>query len=236
MTATRLSRSALALSLVLMPVLGLVAAVALPALRSTRAAEVAAIAAHPDRFFLYAIAILLSSYLSVPAFFGVMAVLRERAPLWSVIAGGLTQIGLLVAIGDGATELLYWQMGAPGADPAQMAGLADRYENAPGVSVIYSFGGLAIVVGTILIGVATWRTQVVPRWSAVAVVAGTVANVAGFTMASQTVLAGSYVLLLAAFVPFVVRLVGPAPSVEGERATVTTSDPGAVPAGELGPH
>src|SRR5689334_18583587 len=106
MTAGRLSRSSLALSLVLMPVLGLVAAWALPALRATRAAEIAAIAAHPGRFYVYALAILLSSYLSVPAFFGVMAVLRDRAPLWTVLAGGLTQIGLLISVGDAATELL----------------------------------------------------------------------------------------------------------------------------------
>ena len=89
-----------------------------------------------------------------------------------------------------------------------MAALADRYENAAGVSVIYSLGGLAIVVGTLLIAVATWRTRVVPRWAAVARVAGTAANITGFTMASQPVLAVSYVLLLAAFVPFAVRLDG----------------------------
>jgi hypothetical protein len=219
MTADRLSRRALALSLVLMPVLGLVAAVALPALRSTRTAEIAAIAAHPDRFYVYALAILLSSYLSVPAFFGVMAVLRERAPLWSVLAGGLAQFGLLVAIGDGATELMYWQMGAPEADQGQMAALAQRYDNAAGASVVYSLGGLAIVVGTLLIAVMSWRTRVVPRWSAAGLLAGTIANIAGFTMASQPVLAASYVLLLAAFAPFAARLMGStAPSASGRAA------------------
>jgi len=218
MTANRLSRTALAVSLGVMPVLGLVAALAQPALSPTRTAEVAAIAAHPDRFYVYALAILLSSYLSVPAFFGVMAVLRERAPLWTVVAGGLAQFGLLVAIGDGATELLYWQMGAPGADRGQMAALADRYENAAGVSLIYSLGGLAIVVGTLLLAVATWRTRVVPRWSAVALLAGTIANIAGFTIASQPVLAASYVLLLAAFAPFAARLLRAAASSASGRA------------------
>src|SRR3954453_21757755 len=220
MTADRLTRSVFALSLTLVPLLCLVAAVALPGLQATRTAEVAAIAAHPDRFYAYALAILLSSYLSVPAFFGVMAVLWERAPLWTVLAGGLTQIGLLIAIGDAGTELMYWQMGTPGADPGEMAALAGRYDNAAGASVLYSVGGLAILVGTLLIAVATWRTRVVPRWSAVALVAGTVANVAGFTMASQAVLAGSYVLLLAAFVPFAVRLMAATAGSSSGRAAV----------------
>jgi hypothetical protein len=217
MTATRLSRTALAVSLAVMPVLGLVAALAQPALRSTRSTEIAAIAAHPGRFYVYALTLLLSSYLSVPAFFGVMAVLRERAPLWSVVAGGLAQFGLLVAIGDAATELLYWQMGAPGADPGQMAALADRYENAFGASILYSMGALAAVVGTLLLAVAAWRTQVAPRWSAAALLAGTVANIAGFSTADQAVLAGSYVLLLAAFAPFAARLLGAPRMPAGDR-------------------
>lgn len=220
MTAGRLSRSALALSLVLMPVLGVVAAVALPALRSTRAGEITAIAAHPDRFYVYALAMLLSSYLSVPAFFGVMAVLRERAPRWSFLAGVLAQLGLLIAIGDAATEFMYWQMGAPGADQRQMAALADRYENAAGSSLVYSVGGLAFLVGTVLLTVGLWRTRTAPRWAALGLLAGSIANIIGFSIASSPVLIASYVLLLAAFVPFAVRLADTTPAAGGERAAV----------------
>lgn len=217
MTAGRLTRTALAVSLVLSPVLGLVAAITIPALRSTRAAEIAAIGAHPGAFYIYALAMLVSSYLTVPAFFGVMALLRERAPVWSVLAGGLAQLGLLVAIGDAATELLYWQMGAPDADRGQMVALAERYENAAGASLVYSLGGLAILVGTVLITVALWRTRVVPRWAAVGLLAGSVANIGGFSAASRPLLIASYVVLLAAFARMAVPLLasGPDPQSAG---------------------
>jgi hypothetical protein len=47
-----------------------------------------------------------------------------------LLAGWLAQFGLLVAIGDAAVELMYWQMGTPHASLAQMAALASRYESA----------------------------------------------------------------------------------------------------------
>jgi hypothetical protein len=201
MTSDRLHRTALSISLVLAPVTGLVAAVAQPALRATRSAEIPAIAAHPDRFYVYALAMLVSSLLLVPAFFGVLALLRERAPRWTFVAGAVAQTGLLIAIGDAAGELLYWQMGAPGADRGQMVALADRYENAAGSSVIYSIGGLAVVVGSLLIAVGLWRARALPRWAAVALAAGAVVQMVGFAAASQPLLIASFVLLLAAFVP-----------------------------------
>lgn len=131
-TTIRPARIGMAIALVLAPLAGVVAASATPALSDGLPAEIAAIAAHPGRFYAYAICILLSSYLLVPAFFGVLVLLRERAPGWSVFAGGLAVTGLLIAIGDAAVELVYWQMGAPQADPAQMVALAERYENAFG--------------------------------------------------------------------------------------------------------
>lgn len=223
MDARRLPRIAMTAALVLAPLTGIVAAVALPALRTTRSAEITAIAAHQDRFYVYALFILLSSYLLVPAVFGIMALLRDRAPGWAFVAGVVTQTGLLVAIGDAATEFLYWQMGAPGADHAQMLALAERYED--GSSLVYTIGGLATLVGIALTSVALWRTRVAPRWTAVALLAGTVGNVAGFSMANQAVLIGSYVVLLAAFLPMATRLLT-APA-----ATVVVPARSAAPAG-----
>ena len=198
MTTHPIARTVTGWSLILAPLTGMGAAVALPALRDSRSAEISAIARHQDRFYLYALGILLSSYLFVPAFFGIMNLLREQAPRWAYLAGGLAQVGMLVAIGDAATELMYWQMGAPAADHSQMAALADRYESANGSGMVYTVGGLAVVAGTLLVSVALWRTRVVPRWAAVGITAGVGANIVGFGMASQPVLVASYVVTLAA--------------------------------------
>ncbi|MGZ4548782.1 MAG: hypothetical protein ACXVF0_04610 [Blastococcus sp.] len=208
MTPDRLTRTAMALALLLTPLLGLVAAVTLPASSSGPAGEIAAIAAQPGRFYVYAITILASSCLTVPAFFGVMTLLRERAPMWRAVGGGLAQIGAVIAVGDAATELLYWQMGAPQADQAQMAALADRYENAPGASVVYAIGGLAALVGVLLMSVALWRVRVAPRYAAAGLLLGTVANVVGLSMASRPIVVAGYVVLLAAFTPIGLVLLG----------------------------
>jgi uncharacterized protein DUF4386 len=210
MTPTRLSRTAMGAAMLLAPLAGVIAAVADPALRDDLDQEIAAIAAHHGRYYVYALAVMISGYLLVPAFLGVLALLRDRATTWSTLAGGLAIAGLLVAVGDGAGELLYWQMGSPRADHAQMVALADRYENALGSSLPYTIGGLATLVGVLLISVALWRTGAVPRWAAVGLVVGSVANVVGFSAASRPTLLASYVVLLAAFVPMAQRLFGPA--------------------------
>lgn len=227
MNADRLPRTVMSAALVLAPLTGLVAAVAQPALRATRAEEIDAISAHPDRFYVYALAMTVSSYLLVPALFGVLALVRKHAARWAYVAVGITQVGLLIAIGDAATELLYWQMGAAGADRTQMVALAERYENSAGTSLIYSLGGLATLVGIALTSVALWRTRVAPRWVAVALMAGTAAQIAGFSGAGQPVLIASYVVLLAAFAHLAVLLVRSTPAPSGADPVVRTTAPAA---------
>ena len=153
-------------------------------------------ASTPLLFHAYAVLGLLSAYLLVPAFVALMAMIRSRSATWAYLAGGLAQIGLLVAVGDAATELVYSQMGAPSADPVQMTALAERYESVS--SPIYGVGGLCLLVGTVLVAVALWRTRVCPRWAAGALPVSMVLNVAGFTAASKPVLVVSYLIMLGA--------------------------------------
>jgi hypothetical protein len=198
MTTNHIVRTVTGWSLILAPATGLIAAIALPALPDTRSAEITVIAAHQDRFYLYALAMLISSYLLIPAFFGIMNLLRDASPRWAYLAGGLAQLGLIIAVGDAATELMYWQMGDPSADHAQMTALANRYEDAIGSALIYNIGGLAVLAGTLLLAVSLWRTRVVPRWSAAGVAVSLLANLAAFTVANQPLLIASYLIMLAA--------------------------------------
>ena len=184
-----------AAALVLAPATGLVAAVAIPSLSSTTQRELEGIAAHPEQFHVYALGILISSYLLVPAFFGLMELVREVSPRWAYLAGGLAQIGMVVAVGDAAVESMYWKMGSA-ADLGPMGALSDRYD--AGTGWIYAIGGLAVVIGTIALGVGLWRTRSTPRWVALGVAVSVVLNVAGFSAASRPVLVASYVVMLAA--------------------------------------
>lgn len=214
MEPSRLRRMLLSASCIAAPLFGIAAAVAVPGLQSSRGAELNAIAQHQHRFYVYALCILLSSYLLVPAVFAVTGLLRESRG--RVLAGLLAQIGLVVAIGDAAVELMYWKMGRPGAEHAQMTALAKAYEDAPGSALIYNIGGIAVLVGMTWLGVLLWRSGAVPRWSAVALPLGTAANIAGFASAAQPILVASYVVLVIAFVP-VARAVLATPAVSKAR-------------------
>ena len=191
-------RTTLAATMILSPLLGLVSALAAPPLRSTASAEVAEIARHSDRWYLYALFIAASMWLLVPAVLGLTAMVAERAPRLGLVGGGLALFGALVATGDAATELMYWQMGAPGADRGQMAALAHRYENAAGSSLIYAVGGLAAIVGLAILAGLLWRNHLAPAWAAAGVPAGVVVNVAGFSAHSNAVVVASNLVLLAA--------------------------------------
>ena len=125
--------------------------------------------------------------------------LGQTRPVWAIVAGCLAQFGILVGIGDSATELMFWQMGAPGASLGQMTALATRYDAAPGAVLVFMIGGLAALCGTLLLAAGLWRARAVPAWTAIAVAVGTIANIAGLSAASVPVTIASYALLLAAF-------------------------------------
>jgi hypothetical protein len=186
--ATSSNAASAAAACIATPAFGIAAALATPGLQDSRSAELTDISQHSARFFAYAICILVSSYLLVPAVFAIVGLVPTNRG--SFIAGVLAQVGMLAAIGDAATELMYWQMGAHGADHRQMAALADRYENSAGVSLVYNIGALTMLVGLVWLGA-------LPRWAAAALPVGALANVAAFTMASQPMLVASYVVLAA---------------------------------------
>jgi hypothetical protein len=191
-----LPRLAIGSSLVLAPLAYLVSSIASPPLHASDAASLAEVARHPERFYVYAIFITIGTMLLVPAFVGLMQLLRERAPWLGYVGGGLAGFGILVAVGDSMTELMFWQMGASGADRDQMVALAHRYDTATGASLIFTVGGVATIVGIVLVGVGLWRARVVPAWAALCIPAGGILNIVGFSVHSVAILIASSVVLL----------------------------------------
>src|SRR5580693_1375464 len=192
----QLPRAAAAASLITAPLLGLVAACAWPPLRSGERAQIAAISAQPDRWYIFSLFILLSSIMLVLA---LMRLLGHTRPVWALIAGSMAGLGVLIGIGDSATQLVFWQMGAPGASLDQMAALATRYNSAPGAALIFMIGGLATLCGTLLLSAGLWRAHAIPAWTAIAFPAATIANIAGLSANSVPITIASFALLLAAF-------------------------------------
>ena len=199
MLRQQLPRTAAAASLITAPLLGLVAACAWPPLRTGDRAQIAAINAQPGRWYIFSLFILLSTIMLVPAVLALMRLLGHSRPVWALIAGSLAGLGILIGIGDSATQLVFWQMGAPGASLGQMAALATRYDSAPGAALIFMIGGLATLSGTLLLSAGLWRTHAIPAWTAITIPAATIANIAGLSANSVPITIASFALLLAAF-------------------------------------
>ena len=199
MLRQQLPRTAAAASLITAPLLGLVAACAWPPLRTGDRAQIAAIGAQPGRWYIFSLFLLLSTIMLVPAVLALMRLLGHSRPVWALTAGSLAQLGILIGIGDAATQLMVWQMAAPGASLSQMTALATRYNAAPGTALIFMIGGLATLCGMLLLSAGLWRAHAVPAWTAIAIPAATIANIAGLSANNIPITIASYALLLGAF-------------------------------------
>lgn len=196
--AQRLPRTTVGLSLVLAPLFSLASALVAPALKSDNGAQLDAIARHPDRWYWFTLLLLVGSVLLVPALLGIAAQVRHRSPRLGNFGGGLAVIGSLIAIGDVMSQFVSWQMVGKGANHAQMVALLERLDNAAGLDNVYTVGGLATLIGVVLLTVGLIRARVAPAWAAVGLTLAVVVNFVGFETPSNAVVAISWALLLVA--------------------------------------
>jgi hypothetical protein len=192
------TRKALGSCLILAPLFLLLSAVVMPAIKSDETAQLDVIARHPDRYYLFTVFILVGGMLLVPALLGLMYMVRERATTLAHVGGTLSVLGALIAVGDATSQLVIWQMASPRADRAQMAELLKRFDDTAGSSVVFGVGGLAVLVGVVVLAIALHRSRAVPAWTAVLLAGATVLNLVGFASASTAILVVSSALLLVA--------------------------------------
>ena len=184
-------------SLVLAPALVLASVVAMPTAASGAADQIAAIGDHPGRWYAFTLLSLVSSALFVPALLALMQLGRDRAPFASIIGAGLCAVGTFVAVADSGTQLVYWQMAR--GDRGEMVALAQRYEHAAGATAFFTVGGLAFMVGALLLGIGLVRARALPVWAAACIPTGIIVNIVGFASGSRTLLIASGVILVAGF-------------------------------------
>jgi hypothetical protein len=198
--ADRVTRKGLAAALVATPAIWLVSGIICPPLTSDAGKQLAVVAAHRDRWYWFTLLMLVGELLLIPALFGVMRLLRTRSPKLGLIGGWLAQLGALVAIGDVSTQFIAWLMVRPGQDPAQMTRLLDGMDSSAGANIAYTVGGPALLIGLLLLSIGMYRSRVAPQWVPVAFLAGAAVNVVALSNSMTSVVALSYVILLAPMV------------------------------------
>jgi hypothetical protein len=185
-------------ALILSPLFGLAAGVVAPALHSDVAPQMATIADHPDRWYWYSMLLAANLILMVPALLGLRVLLRETSPRLSAVGTTLAGLGAVVGLCNIPLQLAYREIATSGVGASVMNPLADRIENSSGAAVLFAPGGLALVVGTVVLTIALVRSRVAPLWVTAAYVLGAVGQLVGFSAASVVTITVSFALSLVA--------------------------------------
>jgi hypothetical protein len=104
----------------------------------------------------------------VPAAFAVGKLTRRRAPKLTLVALALLIPGYLSLGWLAGADQLLWAGADAGLDAGTLTRMAETVH--PTGDLAATIFVLGHVVGTILLGVALWRSQVVARWAAIAVI------------------------------------------------------------------
>jgi hypothetical protein len=111
--------------------------------------------------------------LVVPSVIAVAMVARRGAPLLTTVAAGLAGLGFLFGITRGANDdMLAYLTATKGLDVATVGRLDEAYQANPTAAVGSLLFIVGLVFGTLLLGIALWRSRAVPRWTAVALAVG----------------------------------------------------------------
>ena len=161
------------LSMVLGPLLLVVAFVASPRLETEAAAQLRVAAEHVDRFYLVNLIAMVGVALLVPAVLGLMHMIRERRPAHGAIGGGLSVLGLLATMVSFGIAFAIWRMASDGVSAGDVA-LLDSIMDAAGVVIPVNLVGFAGAIGFVVLMLGMYRAHVVDWWMALCAAAGVV--------------------------------------------------------------
>ena len=168
MTLARVKQATGAASLVLFPLAILAYWVLYPAYGLLDPAPVLqAIDGHAARTATADAFVFSGAFLAVPATLALMRVLAARSPRLATIGGALHLLGWIAIIGVVMGDVIAVQMVHAGTPSPDTVALYRRIMDSGPVIALNVIATLHVIGGTML-GIALWRTRVVPRWAGVA--------------------------------------------------------------------
>ena len=192
------ARTLAGLSLVVAPLLLLLATLISPDLSGDPADRLAEIADNEARYIASGYLFLVAAWVFVPGLIGLWRFFRGPRVTLGQIGAALLLLGVITTIaffGFGAYE---YEAAQPDLDPAQMAQLADNVDESGATTPLFIITFiLGIGIGTLIVAWSLWRRQVVPPWAPAAIVAGTILG--AFSEDSVALGAIGFALLLVGF-------------------------------------
>lgn len=125
---------------------------------------------------------LISCLLAVPATLGAVLVVGDRSPKLAVVGGALSIGGWIAVFGLLILDPVSIQFTLNGPPSKDLVDLFARISTGPTVIALNVLAALHLV-GGLLLGIACWRTKVIPLWAAIILTFGGLihfaSNVAG---------------------------------------------------------
>jgi hypothetical protein len=156
-------------------VLLLIAAVVSPTTdHKDKVRELAAVAAHKSSYIAGGVIWLVASFLLVLAAFGLIKMFRgPRGVTLGQVSGVLLALGSTVGVGWYALGVMEYEMvNHKGLDTAALAQYLHEADQPSALVPLFIVFLVGIVLGLILLGVASIRTRVIPVWAAAVLIVG----------------------------------------------------------------
>ena len=194
--ARSFGRSLTGICLIGAPVLFLVASIVQPDTdHKNKLRELNAIAAHKGTYVLSGVLYLLAGIVLIAAAIGVIRLFRgPRGVTLGQISGALLVLGGAVTFGWyslGAAE--YEMVNHTGLNRPELATYLHKADQTASMAPLFILFLIGIVVGTVLLGIASRRVRIVPIWASVAIAA---AGIVGFFGNGKGVQIVDFVILL----------------------------------------
>jgi hypothetical protein len=217
-TITRFRQTGLAVSLVLFPLCILTYWLLYPAYGVLDSVAVLrAIDGHAGRTAAADVFVFTGAFLAAPATLALMRVLNARSPKLSTIGGALHLLGWIAIIGIVMGDVIAVQMVNTGTPSPVVVQLYRHIMSSAPVIALNIIATFHVIGGTML-GIALWRTRLVPLWAAVAATLAQpihlVSNIAGILWID----AMTWIALAAAFASVATVVLRPAGDALPERA------------------
>jgi hypothetical protein len=168
-----LRKTVAGLSMVLGPLLLVVAFVASPRLETGAGAQLRVAAEHVDRYYLVNLIAMVGVAVLVPAVLGLMHMVRERRPVHGAIGGGLAVLGLLATMVSFGIAFAIWRMASDGVTAADVS-LLDSIIDSAGIVIPVTAVGFLGAIGFVLLMLGLYRGHVVDWWMALCAAIGVV--------------------------------------------------------------
>jgi hypothetical protein len=164
------------LSLIVAPALLMLANAIDPGASDRADTRLSQIGAHPTRYIAAAYLLLIAAWAFVPGLIALWRLFEGPRVTMGQLGSGLMLIGTVTTIAFFGMGVYEYEAAKPGLDHAQMARLVDNAEGAAVASPLLVVFLLGVVVGSLILAWSLWRRRIVPVWSPVAIIVGTILN------------------------------------------------------------